>query len=233
MNFNDTFLNLCFKLGKVLFSILLVISLIISAVLLCDAGIKTYKTSKIVLTYDYDVHKAFYNLYPEFGIAKPKEQNNTNKNSNVKKDSKNTDKAMKLLAEFVEKNKLPNNEVLASFKLPTDDDEVVPYVKGFVKYYDNYITEFTAFVISKTKMSPEKAANIINQNKLNLYLDAIGQYSQEFTNEITSVEVERQKEQTERNIAFSNFLISLSIFILFLFLPILLRIEENTRKMLN
>ncbi len=231
MNFNDKFLNLCFKLGKILFSILLVISLIISIVLLCDSGIKAYKASKVELTYSYDVHNAFNNLYSDmFSLADTEKTQNNQDANNSDKISKNKSKATELLAEFVSANKLPKNIVLNNFKHPTDDKRIIPYVEGFIAYYGNYTKEFKKLLVEQAKINSEEADKIINENKVNLYNDAINAYVEEYLKEVDAIEQQKQLQVTDRNTVFIAFLISISVFALFMFLPILIRIEENTRK---
>lgn len=227
MNFNDKFLNVCFKTGKILSSVLLVISLLITIGLLWNSCSQAFKVNSINVTYNYDVHNAFDNLYSDiFGVTSVK-QNKTNETSKKSNMSQNEIEALKLLSEFIKSRNLPK-EAENNFKLPIDDEQLVPFVKAFTVYYDNYISEFSKLLVAKANVkNPE---DILKNNKMNLFNDALNSFADAYNNEKNEVDQKKVSQETARNTSFIAFLISLGIFVLFLFLPILIRIEENTRK---
>lgn len=230
MNFNDKFLNVCFKTGKILSSVLLVISLLITIGLLWNSCSQAFKVNSINVTYNYDVNNAFDNLYSDiFGVTSTK-QNKSDKTAKKEEISKNEDKALKLLGEFLATREIPT-EAADSFRLPTDDKQSVPFVKAFIVYYDNYISEFSKLLVAKANVkNPKDILNILKQNKIQLFNDAFNSFADAYDNEKSEVDQKKVSQETARNTSFIAFLISLGIFVLFLFLPILIRIEENTRK---
>ena len=226
MNFNDKFLNVCFKMGKVLFSGLLILSLLTSVIFLCRSAYQAVKVNQTNITYKYDVYDAFNNLYSDiFNVEDLTENNNSNTESKVNKE---VQKAKKLIEEFAKEQGFENIE----YSLPSDSEQAFRFVKGFIAYYDDFVKEFKTLLITKSpqKMTPENADKFIKANKYNIYKDAMSSYAEAYSNEIDAIATQKNVNIIDRNSSFTAFLISLGVFILFLFLPILLRIEENTRK---
>lgn len=223
MNFNDKFLNVCFKIGKVLFSILLIISLIITVVLFCKTGFTALKQNNVHMTYQYDTKPIFNEI---IGISKPAQQNEISQD----KSDKDTDKALEILAQFANDKQLPDNLIPSTFKLPTDDKEAIPYVKGFISFYDSFINDFKTHAKNEKKADDKVIDKILKDKKTGLYNDILELYIIEYQKEYDNINKQKSEIHSEININLTAALISLAIFILFLFLPILIRIEENTRK---
>lgn len=226
MGFNDKFLNVCFKSGKILFSFLLIVALITSLVFLCQSGYKAVKASQVKMTYDYKIADAFKTLY---GDILPVSNSDDSDKSLKKEETKNYKQSRQIIVDFLKEEGLPE-DALNSFSHPDDDSQLIPYAKGFITYYKNFVSVFQTLLETKTDMSQKQAENVVKANKLNLYQDAVKAYSSEFNKELEEINILKQQKIFERNTSFIAFLISLGVFVLFLFLPILIRIEENTRK---
>lgn len=226
MNLNDKFLNVCFKLGKVIFSVLLLIALIVTLVLWVNTGFSYSQSNKIKVKYEYNVKNIINDMYAyEFGI-------NPDKNKDVAAESKISKKeqiALDIYSKFLADNKLP-----ASYKdkinLPSDDKEKVPFVKCFIVFHDSFKTEFSNFLKKTGKFNDKQIKSIIDNNTENLFKDAMNAYVTAYNSESELVNNEKQQADLKKQASLIGALISLAIFILFLFLPILIRIEENTRK---
>lgn len=227
MNFNDKFLNVCFKIGKVLFSILLVISLCSTVWLFVNTAIKLDAVNNTKVEFKYNVKNIVQNLYAQdMGINISKSENDLVSDEKI---SKSKDKAFEIFGKFVDEKGLPKN-LKDEIDLPTDETQMVPYVEGFVSFYDDYVNEFSELLKQSQKLKDEQVKIFVENNKTNLYYDAIKAYSNEYQQEMTEVTAQKELKQAEKVSTLMAALISLGLFILFLFLPILIKIEENTRK---
>lgn len=225
MNFSDKFLSFCFKIGKVIFSFLLLIAMVVTLILWVKTGIDYYESSKIKIHYDFNVKSIINNMYAEdLGIKQ-----NTTENNSPTKLSKEEIKAFEILNKFIDDNKLPAS-YKESVQMPTDDKEKVAFIQNFVSFYESFKTEFIEIVKNKTKFDDNKINLLLEQNKEDLYNDAMNAYINAYTNEVKIVKLEKQTADLKKQASLMASLISLAIFILFLFLPILIRIEENTRN---
>ena len=71
----------------------------------------------------------------------------------------------------------------------------------------------------------------MNQNQANeLFESIITSYDSYFTRNIQRKDMQEIKQKTERIVALSTFSSSILLFILCLLIPLLIKIEENTRK---
>ena len=227
---NDKFLNVCFSIGKGLFSFLLVITLLVSLGLLVNTGIKCVKISSAKVEYKYDVNNAFHNLYS--GILDTTETTSNDISQNNNDDdtlSPQKKKAVEILYNFYKEQKL-SEKLIYDFKFPVDENEIVPYTNNFVAYYNDFIKQLAVGLAKKQGISETNVKTIIDNNKTEVYQDALNSYAEEYQNESAQVDSEKQNFVNERNMSLIAFAVSLLIFVLFLILPILIRIEENTRK---
>lgn len=227
MGFNDKFLNVCFKIGKVIFSFLLLIALIVTVVLWCKTGISFSEVKNTKVTYNYDVKKIVDDFYSaDLGIK----ADDVKKDSEPEKIPQDRQKAFDIYNKFIDDNKLPaslKNDVY----LPTDDKEKISYVKGLISFYDDYKKEFVNLIkIKRPNTTDEQINKILSDINTDLFKDALSEYIKAYENESATVAAEQQQLSIKQQTSLVASLISLAIFILFLFLPILIRIEENTRK---
>lgn len=224
MNFNDKFLNVCFKLGKIIFSFLLLLALVITVLLWVNTGIKAVNEKNIHMTYQY----ASKPVFDEFaGVSKPEKKKET---SQDKTTNEEVDKALEILAKFAKDKDLPSDMVSDTFIMPTDEKEVVSYVNGFIAFYDSFLNDFRTYAKNEKKVDDKKIDAVLKSNRVALYKDILNGYVGEYQNEYEKVNNKKLEAHTQTTINLTAALISLAIFILFLFLPILIRIEENTRK---
>jgi len=227
MNFNDKFLNVCFKIGKIFFSILLIISLFSTVWLFVNTAIKMNAVNNTKVEFKYNAKHIVQDLYAsDMGVNVSKTEDNS---ISDKKISKSKDKAFEIFGKFIDEKGLPQN-LKDEMDLPTDETQIVPYVKGYVSFYDDYVKEFSELLKQAQKLNDEQVRNFVENNKLNLYYDSIKVYINEYQKEITAVTEQKELKNAEKASTLMAALISLGLFILFLFLPILIKIEENTRK---
>lgn len=81
-NFNDKFLNICFKLGKVIFSILLLLALIVTVILWGNTAIQFVGKQNVQITYKYQ-SKPIFDEY--IGMAEKDNQEETSFNNTKEK----------------------------------------------------------------------------------------------------------------------------------------------------
>lgn len=223
-NFNDKFLNVCFKLGKVIFSALLLLALIVTVILWVNTGVKFVKEQSIQMTYKYESKPVF----EEFaGIKKQTTQKETTQKETTEKSNK---KALDILAEFAKAEAIPQNIIDETFVLPVGENESISYVNGFIDFYKSFFNDLRTYAKNEKKVTDTQIDNALKENKIGLYTDILSAYSQQYQLEVEKVTNQKTEIQTQMYANLTAALVSLAIFILFLFLPILIRIEENTRK---
>lgn len=224
MNFNDKFLNVCFAIGKTVFSVLLLLALIVTIILWVNLGLNYLHSTDQKLSYKYNADEIVYNIYAnDFGIKK------ATKPAQVEKQSKEKEKAFEIFEKFIDENKLPAN-LKNNVNMPNDDSQKVPFMKNFPEFYQNFKLAFITIVKENTKFNETQIAKIMDENKVNIYKDAMQAYSNAFADEARLADIKKQEATVKKQALLISAIISLTLFVLFLFLPILIRIEENTRK---
>jgi len=225
MTFNDKFLNVCFKIGKVTFSILLLLSLLVTLLLWINIGGLYLNSANHKATYKYDVKKIIQSEMDN--LQKPQKENKTNpEQTNIPPDEQT--QAMNMYNKFIEDNNLPKKEL----SLPNERELL--YVKGFINFYKDLEKELKKAVIEyyKGKFQESQIELYYAQPEYKdiLLSNAIEYYIKSYNEEMNTINLKKQQIDQQKQQSFIVALSSLCIFILFLFLPILIRIEENTRK---
>ncbi len=225
MTFNDKFLNVCFKIGKVTFSILLLLSLLVTLLLWINIGVLYLNSANHKATYKYDVKKIIQSEIDN--LQKPQKENKTNpEQKNIPPDEQT--QAMNMYNKFIEDNNLPKKEL----SLPNERELL--YVKGFINFYKDLEKESKKAVIEYYKGEFQESQIELYyaqpEYKDILLSNAIEYYIKSYNEEMNTINLKKQQIDQQKQQSFIVALSSLFIFILFLFLPILIRIEENTRK---
>lgn len=225
MNFNDKFLNLCFKAGKLLFSVLLVLAIITT---LCLFGRTTYlalKTNSNTVTYNYEAKSLLNEMLIDAGLEEPAEVTTEKVDNKVNQMDKAID-------EYCKKQNISTNltSQVKNIVANLDEDQQKSFWNNFVKYYESFIKEFKKYWTTIKDKKVEDVDKMLNNVRNDMFSEVFNEYLQEYNTEYQTVEAKKNADMADRNMSFIAFLISLGIFILFLFLPILIRIEENTRK---
>lgn len=224
MNFNDKFLNVCFTIGKTVFSILLLLALVVTIILWVNLGLNYLHSTDQKLSYKYNADEIVFNTYAnDFGIKK------AIKPATVEKQSKEKDKAFEIFEKFIDENKLPAN-LKDNVNMPNDDSQKVPFMKNFPEFYNDFKSAFASLAKENTKLNETQIAKIMDENKVNIYKDAMQAYLKAFEDEARLADIKKQEATVKKQALLMSAITSLALFVLFLFLPILIRIEENTRK---
>lgn len=224
MNFNDKFLNVCFAIGKTVFSVLLLLALIVTIILWVNLGLNYLHSTDQKLSYKYNADEIVFNTYADdLGLKKE------TKPATVEKQSKEKDKAFEIFEKFIDENKLPAN-LKDNVNMPNDDSQKVPFMKNFPEFYNNFKSAFALIVKENTKLNEAQITKIMDENKVNIYKDAMQAYLKAFEDEARLADIKKQEAAVKEQALLMSAITSLALFVLFLFLPILIRIEENTRK---
>lgn len=225
MNFNDKFLNFCFKAGKVLFSVLLVLAMLTTICLFGRTVYLALKTNSNTVTYKYDAELLLDEMLIDAGIEEPAPA----QNQNIEKKVNPMDKSIE---EYCKKQKISDNltSQVKNRVANLDEDKQKEFWNNFVKYYESFIKEFKKYWTSIQGKKVEDVDKMLNNVRNDMFSEVFNEYLHEFDTEVQNVEAKKNAAIADRNMSFIAFLISLGVFILFLFLPILIRIEENTRK---
>ena len=224
MNFNDKFLNVCFTIGKTVFSILLLLALVVTIILWVNLGLNYLHSTDQKLSYKYNADEIVFNTYAnDFGIKK------AIKPATVEKQSKEKDKAFEIFEKYIDENKLPAN-LKDNVNMPNDDSQKVPFMKNFPEFYNDFKSAFASLAKENTKLNETQIAKIMDENKVNIYKDAMQAYLKAFEDEARLADIKKQEATVKKQALLMSAITSLALFVLFLFLPILIRIEENTRK---
>ncbi len=226
---NDKFLNVCFKLGKIIFSILLLIALIVSIVFWVKTGISYSEINKIKPNYTYNVKYIVHERYAdELGL---KHEEVKQEEKTEKKADKDVETAIKEYNKYIDDNHLP-----ASYKFdiktigdPSNKQKAV-MINKMLEFHKDYRKEFVNLLKEVTKKPTDNIENFIKDNYKELYNDAATEFLNTLDIENKSIEIQKQAAEQQKQSNLFIALISFGIFILSLFLPILIRIEENTRK---
>jgi hypothetical protein len=225
MNFNDKFLNLCFKVGKMLFSVLLVLAIITTICLFGRTAYLALKTNSNTITYNYEAKSLLNEMLIDAGLEEPAEVTTEKVDNKVNQMDKAID-------EYCKKQNISTNltSQVKNIVANLDEDQQKSFWNNFVKYYESFIKEFKKYWTTIKDKKVEDVDKMLNNVRNDMFSEVFNEYLQEYNTEYQTVEAKKNADMADRNMSFIAFLISLGIFILFLFLPILIRIEENTRK---
>lgn len=218
-DFFNTVLYTSFKFGK-LFAVLALIILVF--IMICS----------VIYLLKIDQPKI---VTPQFEIVKQSIENENNDNYNsssdyvsdniIKKDK--TEKKYKVVIE---------NIIKTSELKPFAYDIILTNVSKYdYKYQKQYLEGLQEFISEGLIYIHDKYN--INLNNVSMskqvLIGIIDEYNKIFDNEIIRVNNEEMSQIQEKIIAGSVFVISLLLFIICLFLPLLIKIEENTRYQLD
>lgn len=197
----DRFLGFCFKFGKV-FTVVLLVSFLLSMV---SSGIYTLTTFK---KFDLKV-PTFSEMYANIQAVKTSQTSTDNAQVEPYILLIN-DISKKYLSEYGKKMLTRNVSEI-------DYDYRLEYLKGF----EQALNDTVAYI--KLKEMKGKQAD-------ELFESIITSYDTYFARNIQRKDMQELKQKTERIVAVSTFSSSILLFILCLLIPLLIKIEENTRK---
>lgn len=242
----DAFLNVSFKVGKVISTTILALALLTGIGcgigMLCNSFHKldTPSFSKAEKEFEEQLHPSSNNQTE----VKTPQSDIKNSNSKYEKD----------IQKIISQNKLDpkvKSDIERGLNLNTTVGHERQYLNGLNAYisrglkYVSKESQAGEFYISNTIISEKgdnyesykeflKNKNIVNKDgRYNYYLCAglVVDYTLQFIDEAEKVEKAKSESAVKNNGLLITLGIATVLFILFLYLPILIRIEENTRKL--
>ena len=107
--------------------------------------------------------------------------------------------------------------------------------KDFVNNLSQYYKDATKYLINDLKseynLSEAEAKQVLNEEKQEINNKIIpDKYFQRYSEQVEARNAEQQKIEAQRTTSLVALLVCLCMFVMFLTIPILIRIEENTRK---
>lgn len=233
----NKFLNLSFKIGKVLTSVLLFVVLF---VILAAGCVSIFSNGGTVKT-------------PKFTVSKENQVvSATSATSNDSEEQTLPEEYKTMITKLIEKHSLDSivGEYLEQYILHELPDQYVrQYLIGLDKYYADALDYYTQEknTVARNKLINDTLEeieyypsdedyqnakkNIKVYGRYNKYLSAgiLMQYTKIFEQNISNAKADEAQNAQNRMVALSVLGGGLLIFVILLFLPVLIKIEENTR----
>lgn len=198
----NKFLNFSFKFGKI-FTVILLVILMIAII---SSGIKTVSTFKNV--------KLKAPTFVEIQANMEAEKQNQTANA----ENKNAEPYILVLNEVAKKHLSDYGKRMLTISVKQIDEEYrIEYLNGFDKALDD------AKEYCNIKKLNDKQANELLEN-------IISNYNSYFARNKARVDDEKAQCNVDRIVASSVLGSSILLFLLCLIIPLLIKIEENTRK---
>lgn len=215
----NKFLNACFQIGKWFMSIVLILLLLTGVGLICNIIYKSNNMNAYVMDYKF-----------------PTQENET------VVEKQNSDKSI-----IDEISKQYKEQIIAQLKESNVSEKTADIIikrmviveerdrKDFVNNLSQYYKDATKYLINDLKseynLSEAEAKQVLNEEKQEINNKIIpDKYFQRYSEQVEARNAEQQKIEAQRTTSLIALLVCLCMFVMFLTIPILIRIEENTRK---
>lgn len=215
----NKFLNACFQIGKWFMSIVLILLLLTGVGLICNIIYKSNNMNAYVMDYKF-----------------PTQENE------AAVENQNSDKSV-----IDEISKQYKEQIIAQLKESNVSEKTADIIikrmvvveerdrKDFVNNLSQYYNDATKYLINDLKseynLSEAEAKQVLNEEKQEINNKIIpDKYFQRYSEQVEARNAEHQKIEAQRTTSLIALLVCLCMFVMFLTIPILIRIEENTRK---
>lgn len=219
MNFNDKFLNVCFKIGKVFLSIALVLVVLAGFGILYKIANDSVKMNNIPLEYKFSDEPI------DDEAESPKIDTKAEKEK-ISKQYK--EKIVTVLKEQKVSEKVA--DTIINDMVSVEERDRADYVAHLGEYYVD-LTKFFTDNIKKEfpNITEYQIAETFKYGQLN-EVEIPSRYLVRYNRQIELRKAEHDRLQAERLVYLWALLAVICMFVMFLIVPILIRIEENTRK---
>lgn len=216
----DKFLNLCFKFGKWFMAFVLVILLIVGIYL----GVNAIQSDLKADDYKMDYQAS------ENGLASLGQQKQSQKQSAGKKaetsyneeivkafgDNKPTDKFTNIVSKYIDNN--------------VEERDVKDFISNLPAYYDSVKQSMFDAIKKEYKATDAQLAEIYKQGRTDFDNGILEKYAERYQANVKLRAAHKAEAITARNASLMALLVVLSMFIVTLIVPVLIKIEENTRR---
>lgn len=210
----EKFLNLCFKVGKYL-STFILLMLILAFIALFIRGVYFYnKVQDTKMTYDYNVEKFVKDLYNQKSDNSIQSSNIIALSDDIKKD----------LDQFAKDNYLNTFEIknIKNAIIKIHPEERVDFYEGYKKFHKEFIKQ--------TEPKNEAEKDFYWQEIGNTHWYILQYYIELYKNERETVDTTQKELETAQANNVSLLIYCFMGLVMALYLPLMIRIEENTRK---
>ena len=215
----DKFLNLCFKFGKWFMAFVLVI-LLISGIYL---GVQAIKSDLRADTYKMD-----YKMSME-GVASLIKQNDPAKKESTKKESYNDE----IKKAFADKNK-PTDKFagdVSNYIVNTvEERDINDFISNLPAYYEDVKQFLFNAIKENNKYRSVNIEQIYKDERTDFDKEILSRYASRYEANVKLRAAQKTEALTARNASLMALLVVLSMFIVTLIVPVLIKIEENTRR---
>ena len=216
----DKFLNLCFKFGKWFMALVLVILLIVGIYL----GVNAIQSDLKADDYKMDYQAS------ENGLASLGQQKQSQKQSAGKKaetsyneeivkafgDNKPTDKFTNIVSKYIDNN--------------VEERDVKDFISNLPAYYDSVKQGMFDAIKKEYKATDAQLAEMYKQGRTDFDNGILEKYAERYQANVKLRASHKAEAITARNASLMALLVVLSMFIVTLIVPVLIKIEENTRR---
>ena len=216
----DKFLNLCFKFGKWFMAFVLVILLIVGIYL----GVNAIQSDLKADDYKMDYQAS------ENGLASLGQQKQSQKQSAGKKaetsyneeivkafgDNKPTDKFTNIVSKYIDNN--------------VEERDVKDFISNLPAYYDTVKQSMFDAIKKEYKATDAQLAEMYKQGRTDFDNGILEKYAERYQANVKLRAAHKAEAITARNASLMALLVVLSMFIVTLIVPVLIKIEENTRR---
>lgn len=209
----NKFYDLCFKFGKGFMGVVLVLIALAVFYFIYSATANSLKINSYKMDYKFPVKTSVETK----GTKQIPENNYKDEIIKAFGENKPTDRFINTTVNFI------NNEV--------KKDDINDFISNLPAYYDDAKNEIRELIKAEYKMSDKKIDEDYKKGR-NEWDDIIlkEKYFVRYHEQIKAREEQKFSAETQRNLALISLLTCLCMFVMFLTVPLLIKIEENTRK---
>lgn len=215
----NKFLNACFQIGKWFMSIVLILLLLTGVGLICNIIYKSNNMNAYVMDYKFPTQ--------ENEIAVEKQNSDKSVIDEISKQYKE-----QIIAQLKESNVSEKTaDIIIKRMVVVEERDRKDFVNNLSQYYKDATKYLINDLKSEYNLSEAEAKQVLNEEKQEINNKIIpDKYFQRYSEQVEARNAEQQKIEAQRTTSLVALLVCLCMFVMFLTIPILIRIEENTRK---
>lgn len=215
----NKFFNVCFQAGKWFMAVVLIVLLLTGVGLICNIIYKSNNMNAYVMDYKFPTQ--------ENEIAVEKQNSDKSVIDEISKQYKDQITAQLKECNVSEKTA----DIIIKRMVVVEERDRQDFVSNLSQYYKDATKYLISEFKSEYSLSEAEAKQVLNEEKQEINNKIIpDKYFQRYSEQIEARNAEHQKFETQRTTSLIALLVCLCMFVMFLTIPILIRIEENTRR---
>ena len=218
----NKFLLLCFKFGKWFVSFVLVILIILGVYFVINAIQNDAKVNTYKMVYQWS----------EDGLSNITQQNqiSSNRNENISKKNSYNEEIIKA---FADKNKPTDKfvNIVSNYIINNvEERDINDFISNFPTYYEAVKQSLFEIIKQDNRYRNINIEQIYKDERADFDNEILKRYASRYEANVKLRAAQKAEALTARNTSLMALLIVLSMFIVTLIVPVLIKIEENTRK---